>query len=665
MSNSPIFIVMMVTAILILLAYFGFFIYYHHKEKKWYKTIIILGVVFSGFVIILPLYITQGQDGFSSVFLSIFAILKMFFLSTSYETFYEIIQAQNDIILTIFYGLLLTGIFLLAPLCTATVILSLVGDYITYAKIHFDRSKKRYVFSELNEKSFSLASSMKKDDRFKTGMYIFCGMNRDVRHTHPLYTKAQKEGFYVIDKEILQIRPADKEKTHYYLFSANEDENIDTGLYLMEKYKERTTVMICVLSDEKESEYLLDKKTEELKTKNINLLQVNEQRGMTFDLLFNNPLYSVLDHGDNVSMLIIGGAELGLEVLKNSLWCSRSGGKYSFDVTIVDKDIKLSQGRFTRDCPGISLEDYHVSFYPQDINAETSSLLSLIEEQKGRFNYIVVVTDDDEINIKTALDLRALYLRNQWYADISIAIRNDQKYSLMLKAKEDSKDTSVKIFPFGSSLRMFTYEKLNGNIWGKYAKCINMIYENTYLENIGKSTDTSLKTCNSLWNKLPLQKKRSSRAHAIYLKYSLWLQGYSIEHHPSDDAVSDYQISDEEILEYAKIEHERWNTFTLVEGFLPWDYEAIKRLPENEKALAAGNVQSVKTQDKLLRLHGCITDWDTLVQMDTELRTSFVNYDIELVKHIPDIISGYDGTLGYHTIIKKRELKVKLPHKNT
>ena len=76
---------------------------------------------------------------------------------------------------------------------------------------------------------------MKKDDRFKTGMYIFCGMNRDVRHTHPLYTKAKKEGFYVIDKEILQIRPADKEKTHYYLFSANEDENIDTGLYLTEQ----------------------------------------------------------------------------------------------------------------------------------------------------------------------------------------------------------------------------------------------------------------------------------------------------------------------------------------------------------------------------------------------------------------------------------------------
>ncbi|MDD3064189.1 MAG: hypothetical protein PHX50_15435, partial [Massilibacteroides sp.] len=652
MSNSPIFIVMMVTAILILLAYFGFFIYCHHKDKKWYKPIIILGVIFSGFFAILPLYLIQGEDGLTSVILSIFATLKMFFFSVPYETFYDILQSQNDTILTNFYRILLTGIFLLAPLCTATVILSLVGNYITYAKIGIHRFKNRCVFSELNEKSFSLASSMKKDNLYKKGMYIFCGMNRDVRHTHPLYTKAQKEGFYVIDKDILQIKPAFYKKTHYYLFSANEDENIDTGLYLMEKYKERTNVMICVLSDEKESEYLLDKKTEELKTKNINLLQVNEQRGMTFDLLFNNPLYSVLDHGDNVSMLIIGGGELGLEVLKNSLWCSRSGGKYSFDVTIVDTDIKLSQGRFTRDCPGISLEDYHVSFYPEDINAETSSLLSLIEEQKGRFNYIVVVTDDDEINIKTALDLRALYLRNQWYADISIAIRNDQKYSLMLKAKEDSKDTSVKIFPFGSSLRMFTYEKLNGNIWGKYAKCINMIYENTYLENIGKSTDTSLKTCNSLWNKLPLQKKRSSRAHAIYLKYSLWLQGYSIEYHPSDDAVSDHQISDEEILEYAKIEHERWNTFTLIEGFLPWNYEAIKRLPENEKALAAGNFQSVKTQDKLLRLHGCITDWDTLVQMDTELKTSFVNYDIELVKHIPDIISGYDGTLGYHTIIK-------------
>lgn len=654
MSDTIILMISLCGAVLLLAGSCGLFVHYHKRHRTWLKPIIILGVVFSGIVTVIPLWNIQYGDWIVSLILASFTALRMFFLSANYNVLYTAIESQGDSFFTTGYEIWLSLIFLLAPLCTATVLISLLGDYIKYAKICFSRFKTLYVFSELNEKSFSLASSMKNEGGVE-GLYIFCGLSRNARNEHPLYTQTVKEGFYVVDKEILRIKPADKKKTHYYLFSSNNDKNVDTALNLMEMWKGCKNILICILSNEKESEYLLDRKNAELEDLKVNILHLNEMRAMAFDLLFNNPLYTVLGPDNNVSMLIIGGGELGLEVLKNSLWCSRSGGKYSFDVTIVDKDISLSYGRFTRDCPCISSSDYHITFHRQDMDAETGDLLSFIEEQKGRFNYIVIATDDDEINIKTALDLRASYLRNHWHADISVAIRNDLKFSLMLGVKDDAAAASVRIFPFGSNVRMFAYKKLKSNIWEKYAKCINMIYENIYRENVGLPTDFSVEAYNSFWKDLTLQKKRSSRTHAVFLQYSLWLQGYGIDYKPAAGEVSDYRISEKEISEYAKIEHDRWNTFTLTEGFFPWDYEAIKKLPKNARAIAAGDLRSVETQNKDLRLHGCITDWDTLIQMDNELKTSFVDYDLVLVEKIPDIISGLDGSLGYHTIIKKRK----------
>lgn len=653
MSNILLLTVSLIGAMLILIITFCLFIHLHNREKIWYKKICILGVMAAGLIAVFPLWILQNNYLLFSFIFSVFTAIKLFFISTDYAIYYAILKSQGDSVLIIVYEIFLAVLFFLAPLCTATIILSLIGDYLNYTKIHIRRYTSRYIFSELNEKSFSLASSMKNEGKVN-GLYIFCGLNRSERNAHPLYTKTIQEGFYVVDKEILEIKPAHTKETKYYLISSNDDKNVDTALNLIEIYKGKKNILIVVLSNEKESEFLLDMKNAEQKNSKVDLLLLNEQRAMTLNLLFDNPLYNVLGPENNVSMLIIGGGVLGLEVLKSSLWCSRSGGKYSFDVTILDKNINLSSGRFTRDCPCISLNDYHISFHQQDINPETNNLLTFIDGNKGKFNYIVIATEDDEINIKTALDIKASYLRNQWSANISVAIRNDLKFCQMFNVSRKSEQSSVILFPFGNNTRMFQYNKLKNNIWEKYAKCINMIYTNTYKKNNGESTDISKEVCDSFWRDLSLQKKRSSRTLAVFLKYSLWLQGYKIDNKLGTDITFKDTRSDEQILEYAKIEHERWNTFTMVDGFFPWSYEDIKKLPKNARAIAEGNLHLVKTQMPEWRLHGCITDWYTLSQMDTELKTSFINYDIELTKHIPDIVSGFEGLLGYRTFIKKR-----------
>ena len=608
---------------------------------KWYQAIPVLGIFASGFSAFLPL--NETPEFFLTLVSSGLDAVKLFILETSYL---ETIDALTAITGSeyLFGEFVFAILYIAAPICTAVIIISLISDYLVYAGLKLPIPNNRYIFSELNEKTFSLSQSMKEHGM--SGLYIFCGVERSKHNQNLFYSHAKKNNSIVIDRNILSIPPSKKKDSFYFVISDDSSKNIDIALSLMDKHQKCSNVKIFITSNEVEDEALLDNMSMKLENEKVNVRHINETQLMAYELLQENPLYNVISPTvTHVSMLIIGGGSIGIEILKSSLWCSRSLN-YTFEVTVVDKDIKKSAGVFHRQCPGIIHEDYGLSFHQHNIDAETDDLMKFIEENKGKFNYIVIATSDDETNIKTAFDLRAWYEREKYSAIISVNVRDEQKYNLITRIDKTSLcNDMVKIFPFGCNLLMYSYEKIIDSTLEKAAICINGIYKQTYENHMHPEGSWKLTYESSLenWRELPLQKRRSSMALGVFVKYILWMWISERESKCSEDQ---FYPTDAEIMKYAELEHKRWCTYHLIEGYYPWPYDEFIQFSE---------CMTHSARDETRRLHACIADWKTIQKIDSELDSCYAKYNEEYIKHLPEILCGFQGEFGYQYDVGENE----------
>lgn len=635
------FIILLITGILLIII--------RLFKKKWNRYIPIGGILIAGCFAYYPLVDKTGE--ISQVVDVITKSGQMFVLNLDYgEIAAGLLKYPPNIAMP--YQILLAVLNLIAPVCTAVIILSLIGDLLAYWKIGLFCFQDRHVFSHLNEKTWALAKSMKRNN--VSGIFIFCGLNRMKREENPYYEEARRNECIIIDNHVVAVHPARYGFSNYYLISENGCENTCQALNLMDQFKGRKGVKIFVMSNETETEYLLDKKMKEHGKDVVNLHHINEVQFVSYDLLYQNPLFSVvLPERKKVSMLIIGSGYFGLEVLKNTLWCSRTKENYSFEVTVIDKNITNGIGQFIRSCPDLDLKEYNITFHEKSIDADTIDLIDhlekLLEEKDECYNYIVIATNFDDTNIKAALDIRSWYQRKKYQANISVAIRDELKYDLIKKLQDDEKsETIVKIFPFACINQMYSYEKILNNPLEKMGVCVNAVYEQTYDKSQNQYIEINYANATAKWRKLILQKKRSSMALALFIKYVLWMRGYSITVSSNENM----QFSESEINDYAKLEHDRWNAYQLTEGFYRWKYEDFIN-QENQKRKLNGENVPINARFDVGRLHACITDWDTILQMDRELGTCFAEYDREFIRNIPQIISGFTGEFKYQYGIKK------------
>ncbi|MDV0441598.1 hypothetical protein [Methanorbis furvi] len=631
----------------ILAATLIFLIVFRLFRKKWYRSIPVLGIFLAGVAAYYPL--SQEYSVFSTLVHAIVESWQMFLLEINYGDVLSHLAGNSEELIT-GYEILLAILHLLAPVCTAVIILSVIGDYLAYGKIWIFRFTDRHIFSDLNEKTLSLIRDMKTHK--VPGSYIICGLSRSEREENLLYEEAKKCGCIIIDRSVQNVPPAHKKKTSYYLISSDGSINLDLALSLMEKsasHKNRDNIRIYVTSNETEAEYLLDQKTQTLGNNAVYTRHIDEPQLMAYELLYDNPLYlAVTDDWKNVSMLLIGAGYVGLEVLKSSLWCSRTNGQYTFSATVADKNAERTHSLFVRDCPALEPNDYNLTFLKDDIDAETADLINLLEKNKGNYNYIVIATNDDEINIRAALDIQAWYYKQNYPAYISVVIRDIQKYKLLTEVQKKSQNTSVKIFPFGCSERMYSHEKIIENKLEQRAVCINETYNLVGNSNPDKPDYTKALAS---WKELPLLKKRSSTALAVFIKYVLWMRGYEISTTEENET---YQITDHELEEYSQLEHQRWNAYTLTEGYYPFEYDKLISHKNNLAHINGDLTKKLYVKDENKRLHGCITDWDTICKIAKDVNGNYAEYDRNFIRRIPQIISGYNGTFGYKYYIRKK-----------
>ncbi|MBR4905384.1 MAG: hypothetical protein IKZ44_00855 [Clostridia bacterium] len=407
--------------------------------------LIVIGVFVSVFVCMLPIYgaiLAGSQD----------RVLKTiaFSLHHTLQTF--TLDADREIIqdcglcpvtwLSVFYSGFLSIAFIVAPILTFGFLLSFFRNVSAYAGYLLRFFRDVYVFSELNEKSLALGADIKRNHKRALIVYTDVFDNNDEVSSECI-ERARVLHAILFKKDILSINfKAHYGKAQIVFFTIGEDEteNINQSLKLIERYRQREHTRLFVFSSRVDGELLLTKADKgKMKVRRVNEIRSLIDRILyeSGESLFRNA--NLLPNGDKqISAVIVGLGRCGTEMLKALSWYCQMDG-YHVEIDVYDADEK-AEDRFRALAPELMAKAYNGVAIPGEaeytirihsgVDVGTQSFADEIGRRTGT-TFAFVSLGSDEMNIKTAVELRMLFERMRIRPVIqAIVFRSEERKAL-------------------------------------------------------------------------------------------------------------------------------------------------------------------------------------------------------------------------------------------
>lgn len=383
------------------------------------------GMFVSVFICMLPIYHgILSNDSYN--------ILKtiMFSLHNTFQVF--TIDADRDLILggitssrewiSAIYSAYLSVAFVVAPILTFGFLISFFKNLSAYLKYVLHFFNDVYIFSELNEKSLALGADIKCNHRRAKLVYTDVFENND-EMSYELIERARELNAICFKKDILAINfRLHYSKSHitFFTIGENETENIEQSLRLIDVFRDRNNTSLFAFSTRIESELLLTKADKG----KMKVRRVNEVRSLINRILFEEG-YKIFDHAvpvsdqeKKISAVIIGMGQHGTEMLKALTWfCQMDGYQVQIDAFDVDQ---LAADRFEAAAPELMSDQYNGVSVPGEAeytihihsgyDVTTKSFANEISKLTNA-TYVLVSLGTDEMNIRTAVEIRMLFER--------------------------------------------------------------------------------------------------------------------------------------------------------------------------------------------------------------------------------------------------------------
>lgn len=294
-----------------------------------------------------------------------------------------------------------------------------LSAYLRYIGCFFNEI---YIFSELNEKSLALGADIKHYHRTAKIVFTDVFENND-EVTYELIERARELNVICFQKDILAINF----KLHYvkspitfFTIGEDETENIEQSSRLIKDYRDRENASLFVFSTRIESELLLTKADKG----KMKVRRVNEVRALINRILYEdgNKIFEhaiqVSDQEKKISAVIIGMGQHGTEMLKALTWfCQMDGYRVQIDAFNLDP---LAGDRFEASAPelmsdkynGVSIPgeaEYTIHIHP-GLDVTTKSFADKLTNLT-QTTYVLVSLGNDEMNIRTAIEMRMLFER--------------------------------------------------------------------------------------------------------------------------------------------------------------------------------------------------------------------------------------------------------------
>lgn len=393
-----------------------------HKNREMLTPLNVLfaGVLVTAIVLFLPAYWIDLEGDpvqpLKAVLLSLYSAIRLFAFDSDYDMIQTLITGDIAPAYTAFATLVVVA----APLLTFGFVLSFFSELISYGRLMISYFAPLYIFSELNDRSLTLAEDIHREN--PEARIVFTDVFEATEEiAWERQEQARNLGAILFRKDVVSIDfrgHSKKSPLWFFTIAQDEDSNIRHGLRLIEQYRTREDTHLYVFSTGAEGEALLSsahggamkvRRVDEVRSL-INRVLYDEGH-----LLFDPELPEVA--GEKIiTAVVVGMGKHGTAMMRSLTWFCQMDG-FRPEIHGFDQD-ELAEEKFAARCPELMNPMYNGTTVPGEahykieihsgVHVETRTFSQQIHALKNA-SYVLVALGDDTLNIRTAMNLRMLF----------------------------------------------------------------------------------------------------------------------------------------------------------------------------------------------------------------------------------------------------------------
>lgn len=394
---------------------------------------------------------------------SIQSVIRIFAVDDFRELYEIIAEFELGTFALQVYTVIGIAMYLVAPILTFGFILAIFKNVYAYFKYTTFFGKEVHIFSELNERSLALASSILKEKnkgqkKKIRKLVIFADILDKNEEEHlDLVAKAKELGALLFRQDLTEIRlKRSEQKKFFYLISDDEREKITQMEHVISVYKNVPETKLYVFSDDEESKCFLDSyPSAEKENMLLDVIRVNDIRSLIYHNLDENGLRlferskKCEDSNERIiHAAIVGFGKYGKELMKALLWYTQLPG-YRLKLTVFDenKDRNIASEIFKGMCPEIKIgesygdeSDMRYEIHFESCKEGTAAFYDKLASLSD-LTYVFVALGKDSLNISAAMGIRNALAKHRRYPDVETVVYDSKlKRQLGVKWEENAPD---------------------------------------------------------------------------------------------------------------------------------------------------------------------------------------------------------------------------------
>lgn len=565
------------------------------------------------------------------------------------------------------YAVYNAALYVAAPIGPAGMIISLVKQLISVPRMRSQARKRDvHAFSELNNKSLTLARSLYRDEGTDEHLVVFANVE-DAETS--LASDAQREGMLCLPQSMSFVadRIGGGPRKRTYVFCADDEvANLGDGIALARELAGQYAAgdpipYVFMFSSSPVAGAVVDAVSSEVNAPGeadsqespqikVRLKRVDWIRNTVDILLDKYPLFATgldeeclrgrefapklrFDYGPTRRhVLIVGETMFAVEYLKGVLWAGQLGGEIGVQIDVVTPGADTLKRRFAFESPEFFADDgrpyqsrYNLRFFQFD--PQGADYLDYLRDDRSEFGeitHVLVAIDDDLVCAKVARRTREV-LEQRRLADPSAApafiaaLIEDTELAQAVKLMRARKRLYA-IEPVGDAESAYSVKHVFNTPLSRQARNVNRIYSE-YLITGAEDFEAAVLQADLGFMESEYN-QRSSLASALHRKYSLFLvcrkTGSDAGAHLDwsqplgslDRAVIDeyeaYFATAADSSWLSAVEHDRWSAYVATEGH---EYASLDQV---------GQIWGLEGRHnyELAHLHPCLTLFDDLPTLD-------------------------------------------------
>ena len=552
----------------------------------------------------------------------------------------EILESYSrfDVAYINVYKTVMLVLLIVAPLFTVGITLSFFSDKFTRLLYRFRSGfKDTYLFSAINERTLCIGEDIAATHKRAVIVFVLRISKEDI--DAETMARIKEIGAYVINDDIVHIRHTLRHTRNYYLLNTDSGENLDTGLRLYKKYNSEHTdkVNMWLYTKSEISEVIFDYLYE---TFNVRL--INEEGLIARTLVTDYPLFDAVQEG-RLSVLLVGGGNIGLEILRMSAMCACLGEDIHVEINVVDLNGEKVRTIFEKASPGLA-EKWNIRFHSADIRSS-----DFTEILKGiRPTYVVISLGKETVNMEAALYIRRVYGIENGMPMIHVLVDHksiddqitpnlcvsDWKYHTEHRRFESTPICSFAIRTFGSYEDTYKGMRIGATYRDALAVAVNAA--NRGIQAVDQVNNPEALT--DLYNQVCFYKDYSD-AFAVSIPYKLWLLGLELVEDGKGDVSALEDVLEANADRLRKQENRRYEAFMRSKGWTQMTPDEVK-----------DGRMSNKLQKKHARLDTRYTE-----ELENMTGRDFSKEDVRSIMNLPTIIQLANALYGKSYSVRRKE----------